>query len=168
MIMPRLAFEEPKGGPGKPDSAKHRREVRRDNVVVVLKAATFALIVALVGAGILLATTGGEEPEAKAPAVPEIKTSHVPSTTPSSPMAEIVAPEVRTQTAEITPTALPTTTTAKPKPPENTPPPHRDDQFAVVGHSCDTPGAYAFTERYDPVVCAARRNRKFVWRPVFE
>src|SRR5688500_5517262 len=108
MIMPRLAFEEPKGGPAKTESAKHRRENKRDNVVVVLKAATFALVIALVGAVILLATAGGEEPEAKAPAVPEIKTTHVPSsTTTTSPLAEIVAPEVRTQTAEITPTVAP-------------------------------------------------------------
>lgn len=161
--MPRLVFEEPKGGPAKAGPVSHRRETKRDNVVVVLKAATFALIVALVGAGILLTTAGGEEPQAKAPAVPEIKTTHVPTTDPSA--ARIVAPEVRTQTAEITPTAVPTTT--QPKPPGRKPP-GRNDQFVVVGRPCDTAGAYAFTQRYEPVVCVGRRAGKLVWRPVFE
>jgi hypothetical protein len=166
VIMPRLVFEEPKGGPAKTESAKHRREMTRDNVVVVLKAATFALVIALVGAGILLATAGGEpEQEAKAPAVPEIKGSNAPTTTTTTPPAEIVAPEVRSQTAVITPTAVPTTT--QPKPPGNTRPPGREDRFAVVGHPCDTPGEYSFTERYEPVICAERPNGKAVWRLVF-
>jgi hypothetical protein len=167
MIMPRLVFEEPKGGPAKTESARHRRETKRDNVVVVLKAATFALVIALVGAGILLATSGGEaEQGAEAPAVPEIEDSNAPTTTTTTPLAEIVAPEVRTQTAVITPTAVPTTTQPKP-PPGTTRPPRREDRFAVVGQPCDTPGAYAFTERYEPVVCAQRPNGKAVWRPVF-
>ena len=164
VIMPRLVFEEPKGGPAT-ESAKHRR----DNVVVVLKAATFALVIALVGAGILLATAGddSELPEAKAPAVPEIEASNPPATT-TTPPAAIVAPEVRTQTAVITPTAVPTTTTTRPAPPPgNTPPPEREERFAVVGQSCDTPGAYGFTERYEPVMCVERRGGKGVWRLVF-
>lgn len=168
VIMPRLVFEEPKGGPAKTESAKHRREAKRDNVVVVLKAATFALVIALVGAGILLATAGDEaEPQAKAPAVPEIEASKPPATT-TTPPAAIIAPEVRTQTAVITPTAVPTTTTTRPAPPPgNTRPPEREDRFAVVGQPCDTPGAYAFTERYEPVMCVERRGGKAVWRPVF-
>ena len=164
--MPRLVFEEPKGGPAKTESAKHRRETRRDNVVVVLKAATFALVIALVGAGILLATAGGEpEQEADAPAVPEISASNPPVTT-TTPPAAIVAPEVRSHTAVITPTAVPTTTQPTP-PPGNTRPPGREDRFAVVGRPCDTPGVYSFTERYEPVICAERPNGKAVWRPVF-
>ncbi len=163
--MPRLAFEEPKGGPAKTESAKHRRETRRDNVVVVLKAATFALIIALVGAGILLATAGGEEPRAEAPPVPEIETSHLPSTTTTTPpMAEILVPEVRSQMTEMS--VPPTTTTTKPSRPGNRPP-DRDDQFAVVGHPCDTPGAYSFTERYEPVMCVERRGGRAVWRSIF-
>lgn len=164
--MPRLVFEEPKGGPAKAEPAKHRRETTRDNVVVVLKAATFALVIALVGAGILLATAGGEpEQEARTPAVPEIEGSNAPTTT-TTPPAQIVVPEVRSQTAVITPTAVPTTTQPTP-PPDGTRPPGREDRVAVVGRPCDTPGAYAFTERYEPVVCAERPNGKAVWRPVF-
>jgi hypothetical protein len=167
VIMPRLVFEEPKGGPAKTESARHRREATRDNVVVVLKAATFALVIALVGAGILLATAGGEpEQDAKAPPVPEIKGSSAPTTTTTTPLAEIVAPEVRSQTAVITPTAVPTITQPTP-PPGNTRPPGREERVAVVGRPCDTPGAYAFTERYEPVICAERPNGKAVWRLVF-
>jgi hypothetical protein len=166
MIMPRLAFEEPKSGPAKTESAKHRREIKRDNVVVVLKAATFALIIALLGAGILLATAGGEEPRAEAPPVPEIEDSPPPSAaTTTPPMAEILVPEVRSDTTELSvpPT---TTTTRNPSRPGNRPP-DREDRFAVIGHACDTPGAYSFTERYEPVVCVERRPGKAVWRPVF-
>ena len=167
MIMPRLAFEEPKGGPAKTESAKHRRETKRDNVVVVLKAATFALIIALVGAGILLATAGGEEPRAEAPRVPEIRTSHVPPpTTTTPPVAEILVPEVRSQTAELTAPPTTTTTTTKPSRPRNRPP-ARGDEFVEIGSRCDTPGAYAFTERYEPAVCVQRRGGKAIWRSVF-
>ncbi|MFI7674981.1 hypothetical protein [Actinophytocola sp. NPDC049390] len=162
--MPRLAFEEPKGGPAT-ESAKHRREIKRDNVVVVLKAATFALIIALVGAGILLATAGGEEPRAEAPSVPEIEASHTPSVTGTAPpVAEILVPEVRSETTEMS--VPPTTTTTKPTRPGNRPP-DRDDQAVVLGRPCDTPGAYAFTERYEPAVCVQRRGGKAVWRPLF-
>lgn len=161
--MPRLAFEEPKGGPAKTESAKHRRETKRDNVVVVLKAATFALAIAIVGAVVLLATAGGDEERADAPPVPEIKTSHAPTTTTTPPVAEILVPEVRTQTAEMSPTAPPSTTSAKPAPrPGGNRPPGRE--FAEIGHRCDTPGAYSFTERYEPVVCVEGRGGKAVWR----
>lgn len=168
--MPRLVFEEPKGGPASTESAGRRRGARRDNVVVVLKAATFALVVALVAAGILLTTTaGGEEPAARVPAVPEIEASGAPDPTTTLPPARIVAPEVRTQTAVITPPPPPVTTTRPPAPPPgDVRPPERDDRLAAVGRRCDTPGEYAFTERYEPVVCVARRGGKPVWRPVFE
>ena len=166
--MPRLEFEEPKGGPAKTESAKHRRETTRDNVVVVLKAATFALAIAIVGAVVLLATAGGDEDRADAPPVPEIKTSHVPTTTTTTPpVAEILVPEVRTQTAEMSPTAPPSTTSSKPapRPGGGNRPPGRE--FAEIGHRCDTPGAYSFTERYEPVVCVQGRGGKAVWRPLF-
>lgn len=163
--MPRLAFEEPKGGAAKTESAKHRREITRDNVVVVLKAATFALIIALLGAGLLLATAGGEDPKAEAPPVPEIEASHVPSVTATTPpVAEILIPEVHSQTTELSVPS--TTTTTKASRPGNRPP-EREERFAVIGRACDTPGAYAFTERYEPVVCVERRGGKAVWRPVF-
>ncbi|MFC4854650.1 hypothetical protein [Actinophytocola glycyrrhizae] len=167
--MPRLVFEEPKGGPAKPESARHRKETKRDNVVVVLKAATFALVIALFGAGILLATAGGaDEREASAPPVPEIEasTSPAPPTT-TTPLANIVAPEVRSQTAVITPPPPPPPTTTESVPPRAERPPGRSERFEVVGRQCDTPGAYAFTERYEPVVCARRPNGKAVWRRVF-
>jgi hypothetical protein len=167
--MPRLVFEEPKGGPASTEPAGHSRETTRDNVVVVLKAATFALVIALIGAGILLATAGGEPGrEATAPAVPEISASHVPTPTTTPPPAEIVAPEVRSQTAVITATAVPTTTTTRPAPPSGgTRPPGPDDRFAVVGRPCGTPGEYSFTESYQPVICVERRGGRAVWRPVF-
>jgi hypothetical protein len=164
VIMPRLVFEEPKGGPARTESARHRRDSGRDNVVVVLKAATFALVIALLGAAILLATAGGEEPRADAPPVPEIKTSHVPTTTTTTPpLAEVLVPEVRTQTTELSVAAPPPTTTTTKQRPGNRPP-TRDDRFVEIGHPCDTPGAYAFTERYEPVVCVQRRGGKAVWR----
>lgn len=166
--MPRLAFEEPLGGPAKRKPTKHRRETSRDNVVVVLKAATFAIVVAFVGAVVLLATAGGEEPRATAPGVPEIETSRVPSsaTTPAPPPA-IIAPEVRTQTAEIVRTPPPPSTV--PSTPSTVPPPSgEDERFAVVGEPCENRGEYAFTERYEPVVCGGQRpNQKLVWRPLF-
>ncbi|MGB3442283.1 MAG: hypothetical protein WBA97_26365 [Actinophytocola sp.] len=163
--MPRLVFEEPKGGPAKTESAGHRQETKRDNVVVVLKAVTFALVIALVGAVILLTTAGGDDKrDAEAPAVPEIEASNVPSSpTTTPPPAEIVAPEVRSHTAVITPTAPPATT--QPAPPPG--PPGRADRFAVVGRACDTPGARTFTQRYEPVICVKRPNGKPVWRLVF-
>ena len=165
--MPRLAFEEPKGGPAKTESAKHRRETKRDNVLVVLKAATFALVIALVGAGILLATAGGgEERRAEAPSVPEIETSDVPATTTTPPMAEMLVPEVHSQTTELSVPPTTTTTTTRPTRPGNRPA-DREDRFAVIGRQCDTPGAYSFTERYEPVVCVQRRGDRAVWRPVF-
>lgn len=167
--MPRLAFEEPKGGPAKRTPTKHRRETKRDTVVVVLKAATFGIVAAVVGAVVLLATAGGEQ-DAKAPAVPEIETSHArPTTTTSTPLAAIVAPEVRSQTAEIVPSIPPTTTTTRPSEPTAGRSPGRPaDRFAVVGQPCETRGAYAFTESYEPVVCGGpRRGQELVWRRLF-
>ena len=166
--MPRLEFEEPMGGPEKTESAKHRREIKRDNVVVVLKAATIALVIAIVGAVVLLATASGDDQRAdEAPPVPEIKTSHVPTTTTTTPpVAEILVPEVRTQTAEMSPTTPPSKPSTKPAPrPTGNRPPERE--FAEIGKRCDTPGAYSFTERYEPVVCVQGRGGKAVWRRAF-
>jgi hypothetical protein len=169
MIMPRLAFEEPKGGPEQGEPTQPSRETKRDGVVVVLRAATFAIVIALIGAVVLLVTASGEEPAATAPAVPEIKTSHLPSSgapTSTTPLGAIVAPEVRSVTAEVVPTVAP--------PPERTEPttgkrpPGRDDRFAVVGEPCETRGEYAFTKRYEPVVCGGEKpNQPLVWRPLF-
>jgi hypothetical protein len=187
MIMPRLSFEEPKGGPlakaAQPedpaeetqhlselfveepvDGGRHRRPTNRDIVLVVLRAATFAVAIALVGAVILLTTSGGED-EAKAPAVPQIADSREPSTGPTTttPPVAIVAPEVRSQTTEMAPPPVtqPTVPTDQPTgPPAN--------QFVRIGDKCDTPGAYAFTERFEPVVCDRRRGQdQLVWRRMF-
>lgn len=156
-----LAFEEPKGGPEEEQPTQGRREAKRDNVVVVLKAATFAIVLVLVGAVVLLVTASGEEPVASGPAVPEIGTSHLPSAVaPSSsvPLAAIVVPEVRSVTAQVVPTAP----TAEPGPTGG------DGRFVVVGEPCATRGEYAFTERYEPVVCGGRKSRqRLVWQPLF-
>jgi hypothetical protein len=169
MIMPRLAFEEPKGGQEKGTPAQHRRETKRDGVVVVLKAATFAIVIALVGAVVLLVTASGDETAATAPAVPKIETSHLPSSaapTPSVPLAAIVAPEVRSVTAQVVPTVAP-----PPAPRTSTPeqrPPDRQDRFAVIDAPCETRGEYSFTQRYEPVVCGGQKpTQPLVWRPLF-
>lgn len=155
--MPRLTFEEPLVDPSDGDSAKHRREVKRDGVVIALKGATFAIVIALVGAVVLLLTAGSDEPRAESPDVPEIGTSGAPTTSTTPPVA-IVAPEVGTQTAEMS--VAPTTTTTRPTRPTEPP----DNRFAAIGKPCDTPGAYAFTKRYEAVVCAEPGP---VWRPMF-
>lgn len=158
--MPRLTFEEPLVDPTKGTSTKHRQEVKKDGVVVVLKAATFAVVIALVGAVVLLLTAGGDEPRAKTPDVPEIRTSHAQATTSTTPPAGIVAPEVRSDTTVM---SMPPTTTERPRPTGR--PPGRGQRFAIVGKSCDTPGSYAFTKRYEPVVCAEPGP---TWRLLFQ
>lgn len=170
--MPRLAFEEPKGGPEKSEKkepTKHRRESKPDGVVVVLKAATFAIVLALVGAVILLATAGGDEQSAETPAVPEIKTSHLPSTTTTTtPLAAIIAPEVRSDTTEMVPTVQPTTQAPPVTTTDQRPPGRGEGRFVSVGDECDTRGAYAFTKRYEPVVCdSGRGSQQLTWQRMF-
>jgi hypothetical protein len=211
MIMPRLSFEEPKGGPlakaaraeqdddqptdqddglevdhGDHDDdqpaerlselfveepadepGRHRRPANRDTVLVVLKAATVAVVLALTGAVILLATAGGSEQDARSPSVPDIPTSHEPSAGPTTtPLGAMIAPQVHTQTAAIVPT-LPTVT--QPTVPTDDGPPGRgDDEFVRVGEPCDTPGAYAFTQSFEPVVCDTRgEGNRLAWRRIF-
>jgi hypothetical protein len=181
MIMPRLAFEEPKGGPFKKAAAeeseptedeapgRHRRDSNRDTVLVVLKGATVAVAIALMGVVILLATAGGDEPTAKAPAVPDIPTSHTATTGPTTtaPLGAMVAPEVRSQTTEIVP-SVPPPVTEPTLPTAGPPPPGGGNQFVRVGDKCDTQGAYAFTESFQPVVCdRGRGNDQLTWRPMF-
>lgn len=173
--MPRLAFEEPKGGPRPKRPSRHRREEKRDGVVLALKAATFAVVVALVGAVVLLLTSGEDEPVTAAPDVPEIPTSSgpanvTPTTTP--PPAAIVAPEVRSQTAVLTPapppapSTNPSPTASQPRPPEPDRPGGR--RFAVVGEPCEDRGSFAFTAEYEPVVCGGDRpSQPLVWREMF-
>jgi hypothetical protein len=165
--MPRLAFEEPKGGPAKKKPTQHRKSVQRDGVVVALKAATLVVILAIVGVVVFLANAGGEqEPGAKSPAVPEIETSHLPSSSaPTTPLAAIVAPEVGSGTAQLT--VAPPPPSSPPVPPtEQRPAP--GTRFAVVGQPCKTRGEYSFTASYEPVVCGGQRqDRPLVWRRVF-
>jgi hypothetical protein len=200
MIMPRLSFEEPKGGPlAKAARAREQAEQReerdddatvlfeqftdepgdepeietaprgnRDTVVVVLRAATVAVAIALVGFIVLLTTAGGDEdPAAGAPGVPEIATSHEPSTGPTTstpPLGAIVAPPVHSQTAEIVPPPAVTQPTVTTNPQSGGPQP----QFVRPGEPCDTPGAYAFTESFQPMVCdGGRRGEKLAWRRMF-
>jgi hypothetical protein len=214
MIMPRLTFEEPLGGPlakatqrnveknaqetaqqVEPDQAKepvehpteqlsdlfvadedveeqdgdgrHRRTPeQRDAVLVVLKAVTVAAGLALVGLVILLTTSGGDEPAATSPSVPDIPASGQSSAGPATTTADVgamIAPPVHSNTTEIVPpptVTQPTVTTDKPGGGQN--------QFVRVGEPCDTAGAYAFTERYEPVVCGGGRNNdRLVWRRMF-
>jgi hypothetical protein len=185
MIMPRLAFEEPKGGPLKKAAAveeqtdeaegpgRHRRDSNRDTVLVILKGATVAVAIALVGVIILLTTAGGDgDAGAKAPAVPDIPTSHTPSSGPTTttPLGAMVAPEVRTQTTAFVPSVPPPVTepTLPTAGPPTPPGGGGGNQFVRVGDKCDTPGAVAVTERYEPVVCdGGRGNNRLTWRRMF-
>jgi hypothetical protein len=189
MIMPRLEFEEPKGGPlskaaqdeqqddelsellaedepegGQPDRS---RQPSRDTVLVVLKGVTVAVVIALIGVVILLATSS-EKPAAKSPSVPTIpegssQTSAGPTT--STSVGAIIAPEVHTQTTEIVPVPPPVTESTLPT---NEPPRPGQDEFVRIGEPCDTPGAYAFTESFEPVVCDSRGpGDRLAWRRIF-
>lgn len=183
--MPRLEFEEPKGGPlskaaqdeddelsallaedersGEPDRS---RPTSRDVVLVVLKGATVAVVIALIGVVILLATSG-EGPAAKSPTVPTIPEGSQPSTGPttSTSAAAIIAPEVHTQTTEIVPVPPPVTESTLPT---NEPPGPGQGEFVRLGEPCDTPGAYAFTESFEPVVCDGRGpGDRLAWRRIF-
>lgn len=209
MIMPRLRFEEPLGGPlakaaredaeknaqepaqqvedTEPDQpveeptehlsalfveeeedereGRHRREPEQgDSVLVVLKTVTVAAGLALVGLVILLTTSGGAEPSAKPPSVPDIPASDRPAApaTTTTDFGAIVAPPVHSQTTEMAPPSTSAQRTisivASPGP----------NQFVRAGDPCDTPGAVAVTERYEPVMCGGgRHNDRLVWRRVF-
>ena len=206
--MPRLSFEEPKGGPlakaaqeepaddqderfddQDPDQSteylsallveapeeeesepgRHRRPGNRDTVLVVLKAATVAVVLALVGAVILLATAGEGEESGKSPAVPDIPTSGDPSTGPTTtPLGAIVAPPVHSQTAQIVPSLPPVTQPTRPAEPTVPRPRPGDNDFVRVGEPCDTPGAYAFTRSFEAVVCDTRgEGNRLAWRRIF-
>jgi hypothetical protein len=153
---------------------RHRRAAGRDAVVVVLKAATVAVAIALLGAVVLLATAGeAEPPKAKTPSVPEIATSHEPSAGPvarPTDVSAIVAPEVRSQTAQIVPP--PPASSSAPSSPsvpasQSSSAPNQS-QFVRIGDRCDTRGARAFTERFEPVVCDnSRQSGELVWRRMF-
>ncbi|MFL6120170.1 hypothetical protein [Actinophytocola sp.] len=212
--MPRLSFEEPRGGPfaktarmGKharpepepewpeadpdphpvpdpeqdaatelfeqfTDEPEEERRPGRDRVVLILRAATIAVAIALVGFIIVLATSGGDEAATNSPTVPKIPTSHDPSATPPAtattstpPIGAIVAPPVHSQTTEIVPPPVtqPTVPTEDPPPPSP-----GGNQFVRIGEPCDTQGAYAFTERFEPVVCdAGRHGEPLAWRRMF-
>lgn len=178
--MPRLAFEEPKGGPlkkkaaGEPaeeteddtSPAKHRREGERDTALLIMQGFTIVVAIALVGVIILLTTAGGEEPRAKSPAVPEIPESGTGPTTTS--LAAMLAPEVRSQMTAFVKAAPTTTTTPVPTTGGPPVPPPPTNQFVRIGDRCDTRGAYAFTESFQPVVCdRGRGNRQLTWQPMF-
>jgi hypothetical protein len=170
--MPPLAFEEPKGGPLAMDAPDEEppREPGRDVLLVVLKAATVAFALALVGVVILATTSGGDEPAAKPPPVPEIPASNAPSTgqTTTPPLGGIVVPEVRSQTTAITPSLPPPPPVTEPTLPAPEPPGRPEDRFVSVGEPCDTPGAYAFTESFEAVMCDGRgQNGRLTWRPIF-
>lgn len=185
MIMPRLEFEEPKGGPLSKaaqeeqaddelsalladggSEADRPRQTSRDVVLLVLKGVTVAVVLALIGVVILLATSG-EGPAAKSPTVPTIPDSGQSSAGPttSTTVGAIIAPEVHTQTTEIVPAPPPVTESTLPT--DEGPGPGQGD-FVRIGEPCDTPGAYAFTESYEPVVCDTRGpGDRLAWRRIF-
>jgi hypothetical protein len=185
MIMPRLEFEEPKGGPlskaaqdeqaddelsalladDEPEGDRPR-PASRDVVIVVLKGVTVAVVLALIGVVILLATSG-EGPAAKSPTVPTIPESEQPSAGPttSTSIGAIIAPEVHTQTTEIVPAPPPVTESTLPT---DEPPGPGQGDFVRIGEPCDTPGAYAFTESFEPVVCdSGGPGDRLAWRRIF-
>jgi hypothetical protein len=197
MIMPRLSFEEPKGGPlaksaqqaapseqqaeqpveaeqledlfveEPQDGPRHRKQPSRDTMLVILKGATVAVVLALVGVVILLATSGEGEPDASAPGVPQIETSDTPDDSGDPAAGKIVMPEVRSQTTELSVAPPPVTQPTLPTT-EDPPPGPGNDDFVRVGEPCDTPGAYAFTESFDPVVCDRRGpNGRLAWHRMF-
>jgi hypothetical protein len=219
VTMPRLSFEEPKGGPlakaqrqraqrrpdddeptqllaellsdpaesraestagslagsldgpldGSPEErpGRHRRSAGRDTVLVVLKGATVALVIALIGAIILLTTASEDTPSATSPTVPDIPESHRAPARPPTSLGAILAPQVGSTMTEI----VRTTTSSAPPPVPTVPPAGSSapgSRFVRVGDKCDTRGAYAFTESFEPVVCDARRgDRELVWRAMF-
>jgi hypothetical protein len=173
--MPRLAFEEPKGQPG---PKHHRREDRKrrdrpgDRVVLILKTATFAVAALLIGAVVLLITTGNGTKDVAdtSPAVPEIDApgSRDDSPTTTTSTTPVLAPPiVGSQTAQVVPELPPATTTTPPPPPPTTP---GDDEpeFAVIGEPCKRPGSFSFTVEYEPVVCSNDRpGQKPTWHRMF-
>jgi hypothetical protein len=183
MIMPRLEFEEPKGGPLSKaaqdeqadddlsalladDEPEVDRPRSRDVVLLVLKGVTVAVVLALIGVVILL-TTSSEGPAAKSPSVPTIPESEQPAAGPttSTSVGAIIAPEVHTQTTEIVPVPPPVTESTLPT---NEPPGPGQDEFVRIGEPCDTQGAYAFTESFEPVVCDSRGpGGRLAWRRIF-
>jgi hypothetical protein len=55
-----------------------------------------------------------------------------------------------------------------PSVPSSAPPPAGGQRFAVIGEQCQNRGEFAFTERYEPVVCRGQRSdQKLVWRRAF-
>jgi hypothetical protein len=186
MIMPRLEFEEPKGGPlskaaqdeqaddelsallaeDEAEGDQFDRPRSRDVVLLVLKGVTVAVVIALIGVVILLATSG-EKPAATSPSVPTIPEGSQPSTGPttSTSVGAIIAPEVHTQTTEIVPVPPPVTESTLPT---GGPPGPGQGEFVRIGERCDTPGAYAFTESFEPVVCDSRGpGNRLEWRRIF-
>jgi hypothetical protein len=164
--MPRIVYETPcRPRPTPPPE--------RDRTLALIRLATFALAVALVGGFFLV--SGGSSPRAGSPVAAP---AAAPSTTSRTP---VVAPPVAgTLSAEIVPTprepspppppaterppAAPATPGPTAAPPESRrgPAPRPDPRFAVLGESCSRPGEYSVTERYRPVVC-----RDGSWRRAF-
>jgi hypothetical protein len=153
--MPRLGYETP--------CRPVPRPTERDRLLVVVKLATFAVAVGVLGGFALLS---GTDREAGSPA------AAVTLTTTPSPPAIVAPPVTSTVTSEIVPTrppapapttTTPTTTTTPPPvppPPASTPPPSpQEPRFAVVGEPCPSAGTYSLTARYRPVVC-----RDGAWR----
>ncbi len=162
--MPRLAIPKP--------VKRHRKPpTERDRVLFVLKVAGLVVVTAVV-AGFLLVSGGGggqEEVAATNPAVPTITDRDdpgdgggtgdaVPTAVPT-PTESVAAPAVGTQTAVIAPRAKPK---AAPRPAPSTRP-GPESRFARAGQPCPRPGAYAFTKKFEPLVCGPNGR----WQPLF-
>jgi len=141
--MPRLGYETP--------CRPVRGPAERDRFLAVVKLATFAVAVGLIGGLYLLSGGTSEEAGRPAAAVRQLPT------TSSTPVV-VAPPVVSTATSEVVPAPPasaapppPATTTAAPPPAPA--PPREDPRFAVVGEECPRDGMYSVTSRYRPVRC---------------
>lgn len=155
--MPRLGLSGP----------RHRLAiVGREHRTLVLAAKIGALVVL---AGVLLGFllmavgvgNGDDEVAVTNPAVPTITDGGGPPSTddaqpvPPPPPATVAAPAVGTQTAVLAPKPKPT-----PRPTVTRP--GLPDRFETAGKKCQPEGAFAFTRRYEPLVCRnGRWDRMF-------
>lgn len=159
--MPRLGLSGP----------RHRLALAgREHRTLVLAAKIAALVVltgVLLGFVLMAAGVGSGEDDVAVtnPAVPTITDGGGPPSTddaqpvPAPPPATVAAPAVGTQTAVMGPKPKP-----KPRPTATSRPgrPGLPDRFERAGSRCQPEGAFAFTKRFEPLVC---RNGR--WERMF-
>lgn len=144
-------------------AGRRNRDGERDWFPLVVKVAAVVVVGGVV-AGFLLVSGGGGHDEAAVtnPPVPTITGSggaEETESTPPPPPTTVAAPAVGTHTAVIAPKPRPKPT-ARPQPTSR--PPLRDPRFARPGQRCSEAGEFAFTRRFEPLVC---RNGR--WQRIF-